>query len=146
MVLLEYSVWCFSLSVSLHWSAIACAYTVVSCKYAAPAFLVQSLAEVFLSHAYPSHLLKKTHPEVEILRLSLGLLLLKSLPRMRTTRSNDGHASYFAEAPCFLNPCYLHRDVYSSSIFLHSQVQGLHGGMAVHKMKAASTELLIIFD
>ena len=50
--------------------------------------------------------MKKTHPEVEILRLSLfkplGCLLLKCLPRTRTARSNDGHASYFAEAPCFL--------------------------------------------
>ena len=53
-----------------------------------------------------SHLLKSTHPAVEILRSSLfkplGCLLLRCLPRMQTTRSNDEHASYFAEAPCFL--------------------------------------------
>ena len=34
----------------------------------------------------------------------LACLLLKCLPRTRTARSNDGHARYFAEAPCFLAP------------------------------------------
>ena len=31
----------------------------------------------------------------------LGCLLLNCLPRTRTSCSNDGHGSYFAEAPCF---------------------------------------------
>ena len=34
----------------------------------------------------------------------LGCLLLECLPRTRTARINDGHASYFAGAPCFLAP------------------------------------------
>ena len=49
----------------------------------------------------------KTHPAVEILRLSLlpfGCLLLKCLPQTQTACSNDGHASYFVHAPCFLTP------------------------------------------
>ena len=53
-----------------------------------------------------SHLLTKTHPAVEIIIeiKPLGCLLLKCLLRTRTTRSNDGHASYFTEAHCFLAP------------------------------------------
>jgi len=29
---------------------------------------------------------------------------LKCVPQTRTARINDGHASYFAEAPCLLAP------------------------------------------
>ena len=64
--------------------------------------------------------LKKTHPEVKILRLSLykslSCLLLKCLPWTRTARSNDGHASYFAEAPCFLDPQRWSSAAYRSNI------------------------------
>ena len=111
-------------------------YTVVSCKYAPscisptpPAFLSQSLAEVF----YPAHkpppfvetpthsgsrwwngsartkpastkLLKFLNGSQVCLSHGLGCLMLNCLLRIRTARSIDGHASYFAEAPCFLVP------------------------------------------
>ena len=58
----------------------------------------------------------KTHPAVEILRLShfkpFGCLLLKCLPQAQTTCSNDRHASYFAQAPCFFAP-----QCWSSSVY-----------------------------
>ena len=60
-----------------------------------PAFLAQSTAEVFLSRS-PGTTLQ-----------SLRLFLFKPLswlPRTQTARINDGHASYFVEAPCFLAP------------------------------------------
>ena len=49
-------------------------------------------------------LLKKTYPEVLSVFNSLGRLQFKCLPWMRTARSNDGHTSYFMEAPCFFTP------------------------------------------
>ena len=41
---------------------------------------------------------------IEYLPKPLGCLPLNCLLRTRTARINDGHASYFAEAPCFLAP------------------------------------------
>ena len=79
----------------------------------------------------------------------LCCLLLNSLPRTRTARRNNGHASYFAEAPCFLAPLKLASlplvSVASlrltstlsahppSSKLLHSRVQGLLGRMVAQE-------------
>ena len=84
----------WKLSVPFSLSVISIIFTMVVCKVWLN-LLVRGVA-----------VMVKTHPAVEILRLSLskplGCLLLKCLPQMRTTRSNDGCARYLAEVPCFL--------------------------------------------
>ena len=42
--------------------------------------------------------------EIKSLFKPLSYLLFKFILQMQTAHSNDGHVSYFAEAPCILAP------------------------------------------
>ena len=112
-------------------------------------FCAKSCRGIFIPCISPlpeEDLSRSLNIEIKFIIKSLSRLLLKCLPRTWTARSNDVHASYLAEAPCFLAPCYLCRDVYSSSILLHNQIQGLRGGMAVQKRTQHPQNLPIIFN
>ena len=55
------------------------------------------------THAHTSHTHKEDSSRSRNIEIKpLGCPLLKCLPRTRTARINNGHASYFAEASCFL--------------------------------------------
>jgi len=66
-------------------------------------FSAKSCRGIFIPHiSPPPQKTTHTHPTVKILFKPLGYLPLKCLQQTWTTRINDGHASYFAKAPCFL--------------------------------------------
>ena len=88
-----------------------------SSRISPPAFLAQTLAEVFYPayepptphstpHSTPRRRLipQSKYRDYFYLHKPLSCLPFKCLLRMRTTRINDGHASYFVEVPCFLAP------------------------------------------